>query len=235
MSGHLQLAPSVSVDVAPLPAADPIRVVVADDHAPMRRSLRRLLESEQNIEVIADENIEVIAGELTGAVHHVHGHRPPVLVLDLGMFDTSGLHRIGQLREHVPGTQIVVVTTEQNPAFAQRALRAGALGFVSQDRADTDLAEAVRAAARDEEYLSPSAAARLAALHRSLTSDELTVRQVEVLRLIVLGYTTVEIARKLHNSPRTIETHRAHIQSKLGVRTRAELVRYALRRGLLSA
>ena len=129
----------------------------------------------------------------------------------------------------------MVVTTERNPVFVQRALRAGALGFVSQDHADTDLAEAVRAAARNEEYLSPSVAARLAALHRSLTSDELTVREVEVLRLIALGYTTVEIARKLHNSPRTIETHRAHIQSKLGVRTRAELVRYALRRGLLSA
>ena len=235
MFGHLQLASSVSLDVSPPPPAEPIRVVVADDHASMRRSLRRLLESEQNIEVIADENIEVITGDLTGAVHHVHGHRPPVLVLDLGMFDMSGLHTIGQLRERVPGTQIVVVTTEQNPAFVQRALRAGALGLVSQDHADTDLAEAVRAAARDEEYLSPSVAAGLAALHRSLTNDDLTVREVEVLRLIALGYTTVEIARKLHLSPRTIETHRVHIQRKLGARTRAELVRYALRRGLLSA
>jgi two-component system, NarL family, response regulator NreC len=235
MSGHLQLASSVSVDVSPQPAADPIQVIVADDHASMRRSLRRLLESEPNIEVIADENIEVITSELTSVVRHVHGQRPPVLVLDLGMFRMSGLHTIGQLRERVPGTQIVVVTTEENPAFAQRALRAGALGFVSQDRADTDLTEAVHVAARDEAYLSPSLAAKLAALHRSLTSHDLTVREVEVLRLIALGHTTVEIARKLHNSPRTIETHRAHIQRKLGVRTRAELVRYALRRGLLSA
>jgi two-component system, NarL family, response regulator NreC len=228
MSGHLQLAPGVSVDAASLPEAETIEVVVADDHALMRRSLRRLLESEQNVRVIAE------ADDLTGAVAHVRGRRPHVLVLDLGMCGVSSLQTIGALRERTPETQIVVVTMEENPAFAQRALAAGALGFVSKDRAEVDLPEAVRAAAREEEYLSPSVAARLAALHRSLTSDELTVREVEVLRLIALGYTTVEIARKLHVSPRTIETHRAHIHSKLGMRTRAELVRYALRRGLLS-
>jgi two-component system response regulator NreC len=228
MSGHLQLAPSVSVDAAPQPVADPIQVVVADDHALMRHSLRRLLEGQQNIEVIAE------AENLTGAVEQVHDRRPHVLVLDLAMSGVSSLQTVGQLREQVPDTQIVVVTMEENPAFAQRALAAGALGFVSKDHADTDLPEAVRAAALDEEYLSPSVTARLAALHRSLTNDKLTVREVEVLRLITLGYTTVEIARKLHLSPRTIETHREHIHRKLGVRTRAELVRYALRRSLLS-
>lgn len=228
MSAHLHLASNVAVDAAPLPEAEPIRVVVADDHALMRRSLRRLLESAPNIEVIAE------ADDLTSAAAHVHGHQPHVLVLDLGMAGMSSLQTISQLSDRAPDTQIVIVTMEENPAFAQRALAAGAIGFVWKDRADTDLPEAVRAAAHDEEYLSPSVAARLAALHRSLTRDDLTVREVEVLRLIVLGYTTVEIARKLHVSPRTIETHRAHIHTKLGVRTRAELVRYALRRGLLN-
>jgi two-component system, NarL family, response regulator NreC len=229
MSGHLQLASNGSADVSPLPVTDSIRVVVADDHALMRRGLRRLLENEQNIEVIAE------ADDLKGVVDHVRGHQPHVLVLDLGMCGVSSQQTIGRLREQVPDTQIVVITMEENPKFAQRALVAGALGFVSKDRADTDLPEAVCAVARDEEYLGPSVAARLAALHRSLTDDSLTMREVEVLRLIALGYTTAEIARKLHLSPRTIETHRGHIHRKLGVRTRAELVRYALRRSLLSA
>jgi two-component system response regulator NreC len=117
MSGHLQLASSASVAVSPLPVAEPIQIVVADDHALMRRSLRLLLESEKNIEVIAE------ADDLTGAVAHVHGHRPHVLVLDLGMSGMSSLQTIGQLRERVPGTQIVVVTMKENPAFAQRAPR----------------------------------------------------------------------------------------------------------------
>ena len=206
-------------------AAEPIRVVVADNHAFMRRSLRLLLESDHNIEVIAE------AEDLAGAIENVRGGRPHVLVLDLSM--PGGLQTISELRERVPDTQIVVITMEENPAFAQRAPAAGALGFVSKGRTDTDLPEAVRAAAHDEEYLSPSVAARLAAFYRSMTDADLTVREVEVLRLIALGDTTVEIARKLHVSPRTVESHRAHIYTKLGVRTRAELVRYALRRGLL--
>jgi two-component system response regulator NreC len=227
MSGHLQLAPHPSVERTPLATAEPIRVVVADDHDFMRRRLRLLLENEHNIEVVAE------ADDLGGAVGQVHGCRPHVLVLDLSMPGGSSLQTISELRERVPDTQIVVVTMEENPAFAQRALVAGALGFVSKEHADTDLPEAVRAAAHDEEYLSASVAARLAAVHRSLTNEDLTVREVEVLRLITLGYTTVEIARKLHVSPRTVESHRAHTYTKLGARTRAELVRYALRSGLL--
>jgi two-component system, NarL family, response regulator NreC len=227
MSGHLQLAPRSSAARTPLVMAEPIRVVVADDHAFMRRTLRLLLENEHNIEVVAE------ADDLGGAAGHVHDCRPHVLVLDLSMPGGFSLQTISELRERVPETQIVVVTMEENPAFAQRALAAGALGFVAKEWADTDLPEAVHAAARDEEYLSPSVAARLAAVHRSLTNEDLTVREVEVLRLIALGYTTVETARKLHVSPRTVESHRAHIYTKLGVRTRAELVRYALRRGLL--
>jgi two-component system response regulator NreC len=122
---------------------------------------------------------------------------------------------------------------KDSPVFAQRAFAAGAVGFVTKDLADDELPQAVRAAARGEEYVSPRVATRLETLHRSLTEDKLTPREVEVLRLIALGHTSVETARKLHLSPRTVETHRAHIHSKLGLATRAELVRYALRRGLL--
>ena len=226
MSGHTQVAAGVSADAAPQPVAEPIRVVVVDRHALMRRSLRLLLESERDVEVVAE------AHDLTRAVRRARDRRPRVLVLDLAPSSTSTLR---SLRERLPRTQIVVVTMEESPAFAQRALAAGALGFVAKDRADTDLLDAVRAAARDEEYVSPHVAARLAALHRARTGSHLTLREVEVLRQIALGHTSVEIARKLRLSPRTIETHRAHIQRKLGVRTRAELVRYALRRGLLCA
>jgi two-component system response regulator NreC len=149
------------------------------------------------------------------------------------MPDGSSIETIGKLRERVPDTQIVVLTMDDSPVFAQRAIAAGALGFVLKDLADGDLPQAVRAAARDEEYVSPRVAARLDALQRSLTEDRLTAREVEVLRLIALGHTSVEIARKLHLSPRTVETHRARIHGKLGLATRAELVRYALGRGLL--
>jgi two-component system response regulator NreC len=104
---------------------------------------------------------------------------------------------------------------------------------VTKDLADSELPRAIRAAVHGEQFVSPPVAIRLEALHRSLTENALTAREVEVLRLIALGHTSVEIARKLHLSPRTVETHRAHIHRKLGLATRAQLVGYALRRDLL--
>jgi two-component system response regulator NreC len=224
---HLHLAPNPRQAAQPVPAGLPIRVVLADDHALMLQGLRLLLDGEEDLEVIAE------ARDLASVAKHVHGYEPQVLVLDLGMPGGSSLQMIGQLRERAPATQIVVLTMEDSPVFAQRALAAGAVGFVVKDLADSELPTAVRAAARGEEYISPQMAASLDALHRSLTENRLTPREVEVLRLIALGHTSVEIARKLHLSPRTVETHRAHIHKKLGLATRSELVRYALRRGLL--
>jgi len=147
--------------------------------------------------------------------------------------DGAGLEAVRSLCARVPQTRIVVVTMTDDPSYAQRALAAGACGFVVKELADTELVEAVRAAAEGREYISPGVAARLDALHRALTDNKLSQREVEVLRLIALGHTSVEIAGLLHLSPRTIETHRAHIHKKLGLKTRAELVRYALRRGLI--
>jgi two-component system, NarL family, response regulator NreC len=207
----------------------PVRVVLAEDHPLMRSSLRQLLEHEQDVEVIAE------ADDLESVLRHVRDYRPHVLVLDLTLSGGSGSEAIGQLRDRAPATEIVVLTMEDNPVFVQRAFIAGALGFVLKDLADSELPEAIRAAARGEEYISPRVATRLDALHRTLTEDKLTPREVEVLRLIALGYTSVEIARKLQLSPRTVETHRAHIFTKLACSTRAGLVRYALRRGLLRA
>jgi two-component system response regulator NreC len=203
-------------------------VVLADDHRLMRRGLRLLLDTEDDVQVIAE------ADDIATVVHYVHERQPEVLVLDLGMPGGSSIETIRSLRKQVPETQIVVLTMDESSVFAQRTFAAGATGFVTKDRADSELATAVRAAAQGEEYISPPVAARLAALRESLTEDRLTPREVEVLRLIALGYTSVEVAEQLHLSPRTVETHRANILRKLGLVTRAELVHYALRHDLLT-
>jgi two-component system, NarL family, response regulator NreC len=228
MAAHLHLARSARYP-EPVISDAQIRVVLADDHALMRRSLRMLLDGEDDVEVIAE------AREIAGVTSHVLGREPHVLVLDLNMPGGSSIEAISRLRERAPDTKIVVMTMEENPVFAQRAFAAGAIAFVAKDLADSELAQAVRAAARGEEFVSPRIAARLDAFQRSLTDDALSAREVEVLRLIALGHTSVEIARKLHLSPRTVESHRANIHRKLGLTTRAELVRYALPRGLLGA
>jgi two-component system response regulator NreC len=227
MATHLHLAPDPTEAAPAMSTRSPIRVVLADDHALMRRSLRLLLEAETGVEVIA------AAGDLASAERHVRDHEPDVLVLDLRMPGGSSSATIGRLRERAPGSQIVILTMQDNAAFAQQALACGALGFVLKEFADSELPQAIRAAARGEEYISPRVAARVEALRRVLTDDELTPREVEVLRLIALGHTSVEIAGKLSISPRTVESHRARIHDKLGLATRAELVSYALGRGLL--
>ncbi|HEY5046253.1 MAG TPA: response regulator transcription factor [Solirubrobacteraceae bacterium] len=226
MASHLHLARSPEEPDTAVANAH-IRVLLADNHALMRRSLQLVLDGDEGMEVIAEAN------NLATVARHVHAHQPHVLVLDLSMPDGSSIESIGRLREQAADTQIVVMTMDKNPVFAQRAFAAGALGFVAKDLADGELPQAVRAAARGEEFVSPRVAAQLDALHRSLTDDALSPREVEVLRLIALGHTSVEIARKLHLSPRTIEAHRANVHRKLGLATRAELVRYSLRRGLL--
>jgi two-component system, NarL family, response regulator NreC len=227
MSSYLRLASSSVSDSREAEEAL-IRVVVADDHSLIRRSMKLILEGEQDVQLVAE------AGDVMAAAKQVQGNRPDVLVLDLSMPGGSSLEAISRLREESPETQIVVMTMDDSPVFAQRALAAGALGYVSKELADVELASAVRAAAAGQQYVSPRLAGRLDALHRSLTENRLTPREVEVLRLIAFGHTSVEIARKLHLSPRTVETHRAHIHRKLGLQTRAELVRFALRRGLLA-
>ncbi len=229
MAGHLHVARLPGAQAASATEVEPIRVVLADDHVPMRRSLRLLLDNEQDVRVVAE------ADDHASAVRHVHGHQPDVLVLDLRMSNGAGVETVRGICERAPATKVVVVTMEDDPMFAQRTLTAGASGFVTKDLADEELVAAVRAAAHGEDYVSPRMAARLDSLHRSLTDNKLSQREVEVLRLIALGHTSVEIARKLHLSPRTIETHRAHIHKKLGLPTRAELVRYSLRRGLIGA
>ena len=212
----------------PSPAVTPAKVVLAEDHALMRRSLRRLLEDSAGIEVAAE------ASSIALTRQHLAGHRPDVLVLNLSMPDGSSLEFVEELRRQWPQLKIVLMSVDDTPGFAQRALAGGASGYVLKERADEELPEAVTAVVRGERYVSPVVAERLAEIRRALTGGQLSARETEVLRLIALGYTNVEIATQLGVSPRTVETHRAHVHRKLGVRTRAELVRYALKHGLLA-
>jgi two-component system response regulator NreC len=210
------------------PASLPIRIVLADDHAVVRSGLRLLLDTEEGFEVVAE------AGDIDSARRYVRGHHPRVLVLDLNMPGGSSLEAIPVIREQSPDTQIVVLTMQQEPAFAREALRAGALGYVLKEAADDELVEAVRRAAAGERYLNPRLGARIAAEPPAGPPDDLSEREVDVLRLIARGHTNAEIAEQLFLSVRTVETHRAHIQQKLRLSTRAELVGYALEHGLIS-
>jgi two-component system response regulator NreC len=205
-----------------------IRIVLADDHGVVRSGLRMLLDSESDFEVVAE------ASDVDGARRYVLGHRPSVLVLDLNMPGGSSLEAIPLIREQSPDTQIVVLTMQEEPAFARSALSAGALGYVLKEAADEELVEAVRRAAAGESYLNPRLGARIASEPAPGPPDDLSPREVDVLRLIAHGHTNAEIAEQLYLSVRTVETHRSHIQQKLRLSTRAELVGYALERGLVS-
>jgi two-component system response regulator NreC len=209
----------------------PIRIVLADDHRVVRTGLGLLLEAEEAIDVVAE------AGDIDSALRAVLGHKPDVLVLDLNMPGTqTSLEALSLIRERSAQTATVVLTMQEDPEYARSALRAGALGYVLKEAADTELVEAVRRAAEGRTYLNPSLGARLAAMPEQPAGppDDLSGRELEVLRLIALGHTNAEIGEQLFLSVRTVETHRAHVQQKLGRTTRAELVRYALDHGLLN-
>jgi two-component system response regulator NreC len=204
-------------------------VVIADDHTVVRQGLRMLIDAEEALQVVAE------AGTLADAERLTRAHRPTVLVLDLNLRGESGLEAIPRLRETCPGTAIVVLTMQDDPGFAREALQSGALGFVLKEAADEELLQAIHLAAAGENYLNPRLGARLAAApaERAGPPDDLTAREVEILRLIALGHTNTEIAQQLFLSTRTVETHRSHIQQKTRRNTRAELVRYALDHGLV--
>jgi two-component system response regulator NreC len=204
-------------------------IVLADDHTIVRSALRALLEAEAEFEVVAE------AGEVEEAVRKVLAYKPAVIVLDLSMPGGSSLAAIPRMLSASAGTAVVVLTMEDEPRFAREALRAGALGFVLKEAADTELVAAVRAAVGGLRYLNPQLGGLIAAAPVTPVGppDSLTEREVEVLKLVALGYTNAEISEQLYLSVRTVESHRAHIQQKAGRTTRAELVAYAREYGLL--
>src|SRR5438270_5222423 len=210
-------------------APEQVTVVIADDHQVVRTGLRLLLEVEAGFRVLAE------AGDVTSAERRVTAYRPRVLFLDLNMPGESTLPAIPRLRRVAPDTQIVVLTMQNDPAFAREALRAGAIGYVLKEAADTELVQAVRLAAEGRTYPNPELGARLAAEPPTPAGppDDLSAREIEVLRLIALGHTNSEIASRLYLSVRTVESHRAHIQQKTRRTSRADLVSYAREHNLL--
>lgn len=204
-----------------------IRVVIADDHSVVRRGVRQVLAAEGGFDVVAE------ASALDSARRYVRGYRPDVLVLDLNMPGGSSLDGIPEIRAECPETQIVVLTMQDDPAHARHALAAGALGYVLKEAAEAELVEAIRRAAAGDTYLNPRLGARVAAMPLPGSPDELPERDIQIVRLVALGYTSVDIARELHLATRTIENHRARIQQELRLGSRSELVRYALDHHLL--
>ena len=182
-----------------------------------------MLLEEAGFEVVAE------AGDVGATLRKVRAYKPSVLVLDLSMPGGSSLEAIPTLLEASPGTAVVILTMEGDPGFAHEALRAGAHAFVLKEAADSELVDAVQAAVAGHRYLNPQLGVRIATepADVAVPPDGLTSRELEVLKLLALGYTNAEIADQLCLAVRTVESHRAHLQHKVRVRTRAELVRYA--------
>ena len=208
-----------------------IRVLVVDDHAIVRSGLRRVLDAEKDMQTVGE------AASVERAVFEALEHKPDVLLLDVVMPGKSGIEGLPALLQASPDTKVLVLSMQDDPQYVREAFEAGASGYVLKEAADTEVVGAVRAVAAGDRYVHPALGARLVAAEaeerKRAESDPLSEREREVLALLALGHTNQEIAALLYISVRTAETHRAHIMQKLGLASRAELVRYALDHGLI--
>ncbi len=208
----------------------PLSVVIVDDHTVVRRGVRALLEPQPAFRVVAE------AGDVAAALEAVRVHRPALVVLDIHMPGEPSLPAIARMKQISPGTRFLVLTMYDDPTFARHALEAGAGGYVLKEAAPLELIRALQAVAAGESYLHPSLGARLAASDEDAhLLDRLSERERDVLMRIVRGATNKQTAVELHLSVRTVETHRARLQEKLGVSGLLELVEFARAHGLLDA
>ena len=209
----------------------PVRVLICDDHALVRAGLAKLLEAEEGIDVVG----EAAGGEdcirQTGELH------PDVVLLDVVMPGRSGIEVLPEVLASSQVTKVLVLSMQDDPAYVREAFTAGANGYLLKEAADSELVQAIHDVATGRRYVHPILGARLAAAETAAAAkakaDPLSEREHEVLRLLALGHTNQEIAKLLFISIRTAETHRARIMTKLGLRSRAEIVRYALATGAL--
>ena len=208
-----------------------IRVLVVDDHAVVRAGLRRVLDAEADIETVAE------AANVERAVFEALEANPDVVLMDVVMPGKTGIEGMPALLQALPDVKVLMLSMQDDPQYVREAFEAGASGYGLKEAADTEVVDAVRAVASGERYVHPALGARLIAAEseerKRAESDPLSEREREVLRLLALGHTNQEIAALLYISVRTAETHRAHIMQKLGLSSRAELVRYALDHGLV--
>jgi two-component system, NarL family, response regulator NreC len=208
-----------------------IRVLVVDDHAVVRAGLRRVLDAEEDIETVGE------APTAERAVFEAIETKPDVVLMDVVMPGKTGIEGLPALLQAMPDVKVLMLSMQDDPRYVREAFEAGASGYILKEAADTDVVEAVRVVAEGEQYVHPVLGARLVAAEseerKRAESDPLSERESEVLRLLALGHTNQEIAALLYISVRTAETHRAHIMQKLGLSSRAELVRYALDHGLV--
>ncbi|MGY3265220.1 MULTISPECIES: response regulator transcription factor [unclassified Lysobacter] len=211
----------------------PIRILIADDHTLVRESLVGLLQADGDVQVVAQAADGIETLEKANAV------RPDIVIADLSMPGLGGIEVVRRLRESLPQTRVLVLTMHQEDEYVLQAVRAGASGYLVKDSASSELLAAVRNLHAGRGHFGPQAARTLAQQlqHPERTLDDpygrLTAREREVFHLIAEGHTTKEVARKLDISAKTAENHRARVLDKVGVRNTAELVRYALRKGLL--
>lgn len=209
---------------------DRIGVVLADDHVVVRRGLAMLLNRFEDIAMLAE------AGSGDEALAAVEREAPDVLVLDLNMPGRPAFEVLEELVERRPEVAVVVLTMEQDPGLASRAIELGARGYLVKRTAEEELMAAIRAVAAGEEYVGGDVRAAIGRRRREESRPgRLTAREQEVLRMIALGHTHPEIAEQLEISVRTVESHRMHIMQKANLDSRPQLVRYALEHGLLEA
>jgi DNA-binding NarL/FixJ family response regulator len=210
-----------------------IRILLADDHAVLRTGLRMLISSQRDLEVVGE------ASDAEEAVRKAAALRPDVALVDITMPGSGGIKAIERIRQAAPATRVLVLTMHDLPAYLRAALAAGASGYVVKRAADSDLLAAIRDVHRGRTVLDPGLAARVVqgGLRRRGPAGPaptalLSQREREVLELVAQGYTNQQIADQLGLSVKTVETYRARLVEKLGLQSRAELVRYALDSGL---
>jgi DNA-binding NarL/FixJ family response regulator len=211
-----------------------ISIVLADDHPVVRRGLRALLEAEADLRIAGE------TGDGLEAIRLVEELRPHVLILDLMMPGVSGLEVARQVTRRFPETRVVIISMHANEAYVLEALRNGASGYVLKDASAVELVQAVRTVVAGGRYLSPplSEGAIAAYVEKAKAAPPdafaaLTTREREVLHLAAEGHSSADIAARLGISPRTAETHRANLMRKLGLHSQTDLVRFAIRQGIL--